>query len=258
VRSLLLIGITSTIALEAALLALLATKTLEFDPKVGASAAVAIPGFIFTVLALAHTVALQRGAFVKDYIAQFFLRPDFYETWHDLIYRYEDELFDLVDVAAKRHSGTLQPRSGNPVQVVLSAATTKPGDNQLVVRVDRGQLERWSGLEPYHPDFLQGSAVERRLDALLSYLNVVGYYYDRGLISLNDVYGTLGYYLSFMNHRKVISQLIKKADRDWRDPDYQKITPRFPYHYLRGLLSAIDKRNQSLLNKHQSIEKGAT
>jgi hypothetical protein len=198
---------------ELALYVLAQPLGFGFEPKLSWAAVVAVPGFAITILTLTQTVALQRGAFVKDYIAQFFLRPELYGTWHDLVYRYSNELFNEVDAFVNLNQ--LATSQEKPVQLALSSE----------------MVRKWSNIIIYHPNCFQGSEHERKLDAMLGDLNVIGYYHYRGLVSLNDISGSLGYFLAFVRYRKVVQCYIDSVKNEWgkTDSTFKEIHPIHPY-----------------------------
>jgi hypothetical protein len=210
-----------------------------FQRELSWAAVVAVPGFAITILTLAQTVALQRGAFVKDYIAQFFLRPELYGTWHDLVYRYSNELFGEVDTFVKQN--LLVASQEKSIQLMLSPEMVK----------------KWGNIIIYHPDYFQGSEHERKLDAMLGYLNVIGYYHYRGLVSLKDISGSLGYFLAFVRYRKVVQRYIDSIKAEWgkTDSTLREIHPIHPYFYLELLQDELARQDLKLKKQISSYGK---
>lgn len=207
----------------------------QFDKSINLAAFITIPGIFFAVISLLMSVFLQRGAFVKDYMAQFFLRPELYQTWHDLIYDYDDDLFEYVDRFVSDEK--LTQRTRRPIPLALNVNALK-----------EDQRDKWSDIKIYHPAIFQGSEEEKRIDSLFGYLNVIGYYHARGLIHLRDISGTLGYFLAHMSQRKVVRAYVRIMNEAWerRGSRLREIHPVPPYSYLEHLLSAIERRNASL------------
>lgn len=74
---------------------------------------------------------------------------------------------------------------------------------------------RKEGSRLYHPEKFQGSEEEKRLDSLLGYFNIVAYYYNRKVLSLNDINGSIGYYLMVMASRRVIKEYMNLIVASW-------------------------------------------
>src|SRR5687767_2106467 len=69
----------------------------EIDLRVGVAAFTATPLFVVTLLELARNLRLQRAAFIKDYVSQFFINPHLYQTFHELIYTYPNSTFERLE-----------------------------------------------------------------------------------------------------------------------------------------------------------------
>ncbi len=218
--------------------------SFKFDNSINLAAFITIPGIIFAVISLLMSVFLQRGAFVKDYMAQFFLRPELYQTWHDLIYDYDDDLFEYVDSFVRDQR--LREQSRRPIPLALNTHA-----------LPEAKKEKWSGFNIFHPEIFQGSDEEKRIDALFGYLNVIGYYHARGLLHLRDISGTLGYFLAHMSQRKVVRAYMQIMNEAWeqRGSKHREIYPIPPYSYLEHLLREIERRNVSVQRRiARSIE----
>src|SRR5258706_8852625 len=96
-RQIVLSALCAIILIEATFYLLIVNEKIGFDKNLSWTVLIAVPGFGLTILGIAQSVLLQRGAFVKDYIAQFFLRPELYGAWQDLIYNFDDDLFLEVE-----------------------------------------------------------------------------------------------------------------------------------------------------------------
>jgi len=217
----------------AALIGAATFGVLTFDKKIDLAFLVAAFGFLITIVQLNQSTALQRGTFIKDHVAQFFARPELYETWHDLVYNYENDLFAKVDEYVARNKLRGMPQ--RPIQLTLD-------------QIDLTSEERikWNGIRIYHPDIFQGSDEEKKLDGLLGYLDVIGFHCESGLIGVADVSGSLGYFLSHMGRRRIIMYYLDLTKDLWQGPNskYREITPEPPFDYTRKLLDRLARFNQ--------------
>jgi hypothetical protein len=206
----------------------LAARTfgIEADLRVGIAAFTATPLFVITLLELARNLRLQRAAFIKDYVSQFFINPQLYQTFHELIYTYPNSLFERVD----------KIRQDQKLDVC---------DKPVFQPFQELQGDRSIGARLYHPRLFQSSIEERRLDALLGYFDVIAYYYAKGFLRIEDIAGSVGYFLSVMGARNVISDYMKLNQEAWSSPDYNRsmgATP--PFAYLNRLLEDIKHYNE--------------
>lgn len=114
-----------------------------------------------------------------------------------------------------------------------------------VIQGDRkGQV----GLRYYHPDCFQGSEEERRLDALIGYLDIIGYHYHHGLIRMKDVAAMLNYQLAAFASRKVIKTYLGEVGgADWWEKSKLHTGSggaKIPYLYFRILLADFVRHNK--------------
>lgn len=209
---------------------------IEFKKEVDITLFVVTAGFAITIVQLNQSMALQRGGFIKDHVAQFFTRPELYATWHDLVYNYEDDLFTKVDEYVQKHHLADQPE--RPIPLSLDR-----------IEMSTAERSKWAGIRIYHPAVFQGSTEEKQLDALLGYLDVVGFYCESGLISINDVAASLGYFLAHMGKRRVIEAYLKLTEDAWKKPEYRRITPDPPFVYTRKLFKSLASLNDARLAK---------
>lgn len=70
-------------------------------------------------------------------------------------------------------------------------------DNESALRrvLQEHNAGRTGGAGHWHPVVLQGTPEEHRIDAFLSHLNILGEYYERGMLSLDEIGGVAEYYL---------------------------------------------------------------
>jgi hypothetical protein len=139
---------------------------------------------------------VARATFVKDYFSQFHARPEFYSAWYDLIYTYSTAKWFDIDAHVRERGTPLKFDDLNGFQ-------------------ERGR-DKTKGNRFWHPRVpFQGSQEERRLDSLIGYFSVMGTYYGRGLISLEDIANSAGYYLAHVATHHAILEYIRILDADF-------------------------------------------
>ncbi len=233
-RQIVLSALGAIIVIESAFYILIVTENVGFDRRLSWTVLIAVPGFGLTILGLAQSVMLQRGAFVKDYIAQFFLKPELIGAWQDLIYNFDDDLFSEVERFVKENN--------------LAAHKERP----ILLALDEEGIKRWGNVKIYYPYIFQGSEEEKRLDALMGYLNVIGYYHNRGLISTRDIYGSLGYFLLLLQDREAATLHRQMIKDEWgRQERYNRVVPHPPYSYMESLLDVLVKHRDRIRRRTQ-------
>lgn len=213
------------LVMELAIITAVHVLNLQTDLRVGFVALTAGPLFIITIMELGRNLCLQRATFIKDYVSKFFTNTELYQTFHELIYTYTDSVFDKVDNIRKEQNLDTQP---------------KPVFNPFEELQDGRQV----GSRLYHPRLFQTSPEERRLDALLGYFDVIAYYYAKGFLRIEDIAGSVGYFLAVMKARKVICDYMELNREAWSTPEYnRKMGATPPFSYLKRLLDDIQKYN---------------
>lgn len=104
------------------------------------------------------------------------------------------------------------------------------------------------GFRLYHPEYFQWSEEERRLDGLLGYFDVIGYYYHRGFLKMDDIVGSLGWILTVLRAKEVVQRYLRFTDerfqklREENTIDLSHALP--PFIYLKRLLDDFERYNQ--------------
>ena len=204
----------------------------------------AIPLFGISLFELRRKLNLQRAAFIKEYVSQFFTHAELYRTFHELIYSYGNSTFEEV-----------QRRVGSDVEKLRNSNPLPFFD-----LFEDLQKERKEGARIYHPALFQCSAEERRLDCLLGYFDVIAYYYGNGYLRIEDIAGSISYFLGVIRSRDVITAYFELNKKMWAEniEYYGKIGPTPPWNYLEKLLSDLDlynKENKEKFKKLQQIQK---
>ena len=223
--------IFAVLVTELFLTLLLFVPGVEFNPKIGIAALTAIPLFVVTLMQLGRTLRLQRADFIRKYTSQFVTEGDLYSTFHDLVYNYSNKKYEEVKKVVEEES---------------KKGTGRPGFDCLKgLQGGRGQGKRF-----YHPSFFQGSPEEMRLDALLGYFDILGYYYARGFVHLQDIVGTLGYYLAVLGERHVVRDYIDICTKMWPTLPYSKVMGATTTSaYLRRLLDDVKTYNEKFTDE---------
>ncbi len=207
---------------------------IKLELKLDALAITAIPLFIVTIIELARTHRLQTAELVRSHISEFLSNDQLNGAFHELIYRYSDEIWRKV-------------KSSLPGNVSRDDIKTRtPEKKQEVWKgLELLNAERALGTRFYDPDFFQGSTEEQHLDAVLHYFDVLAYNYRRGLISLRDIRGVSGYHLAVIGSREVIQYYLAQNKAFWDNLPYKtRIGAEPPFENLRLLLAAIKRFNQ--------------
>lgn len=189
------------------------------------AAAFQIFGFSVVILQFLRKQALDRAEFIENYISKFFMDETFITTFHDLFYTYDDDTFKQFDCIR--------------IQQELDKEK-KP----IFEPFSEFQAERKTGSRLYHPRLFQGSNEEMRLDALLGYFNVIAHRYIKGLLRLDDISGSIGYYLIVMHKRVVIQEYLSLQESEWKTGGYQKFGRTPPMTHLRKLMYDMHERNK--------------
>jgi hypothetical protein len=208
---------------------------LEPDPKVGIATYMAIPLLVITVFELMRNLRLQRAAFIKDYVSQFFTDAELYQAFHDLVYTYTTAKF--AEVEKIRREKNLDSH-----------------DKPVFEPFKELQGDRGIGRRFYHPALFQGSLEERRLDALLGYFDVIAYYYAKGFLRIEDIIGSIGYFLAVMQDRPVIKEYMRVNKEAWQSPEYRTMGVTPPFSYLRRLLADVETYNRKFESKIRLLQ----
>lgn len=229
--------VVAVLATELLIFTIMRLLGLEFDLKVGVAAFTATPLFVVTLMELGRNLRLQRAAFIKDYVSQFFTNPDLYQSFHDLIYTYRDSDFEKLEKIR------VEQKLDSKDKPVFDAFTPLQGSREI-------------GSRFYHPRLFQGSPEERRLDSLLGYFDVIAYYYAKGYLRIEDIVGSVGYFLAVMKARGVICHYMRLNREAWNNADYNKemgVTP--PFSYLNRLLDDIKTYNERFVADIEKLQK---
>ena len=189
-----------------------------------------IAGLLVVILQLGRKHMLDRAEFIENYISRFFVDKTLNTAFHDLIYTYDDDTFKQFECIRIKQKLDKHDKEKKPIFEPFSEF----------------QAERKTGSRLYHPRLFQGSPEEMRLDALLMYFNVIAHRYTKGLLRLDDISGSIGYYLIFMHKRMVIQEYFNLQESDWKTRGYQKFGRTPPMTHLRKLMYDMYESNKPL------------
>jgi len=169
----------------------------------------------------------QKSTIIREYVSGFHTNEFLQRIYFDLVYSYSDTIYDkLVD-------DPIYKTDPPPIRPCFPDSAQTPELRDI-------------GSRYYHPNFFQFSLEEKKLDSLLGFFDVVAYQYVKELISLEDIVGTVGYYLEIINTRKASNEYLNLIDREWEKTDYGKSGAKKPYTYLRILLKALADEKQKV------------
>jgi hypothetical protein len=216
----------AVILTEATLLGVVVGFRLELTRAGDLTVFTTVPLFVLTLIELRRTLGARRADLIKEWVSEFFLKPELYMTFHELIYTYRNEIFDKMERIRSEQDLDNKPRP-------------------VFGPFDSLQEGREAGSRFYHPDLFQRSPEERRLDTLLGYLDVIGYYHHRGLIPIEDIVGSLGFYLALMRNRKAVMRYLEGNKHAWETNQYfQAYGYVPPFAYLHRLLEDVHAFNE--------------
>jgi hypothetical protein len=192
---------------------------------------VTLAGFILTLAQLERSIVYQRAATIREQVSEFHTNEYLQRIFFDLIYTYVDRQYDALkrELDAKFPS-TDDRQEARRQQGPIFGGLEGGGCNH----------ERAVGSRLWHPELFQLSAEEKRLDSLLGYLDVVAYQWSSGVLTLEDVRGSLGYYLEIIAGRQCVKDYFKYITETWDGTPYGKRGAPMPYLHLTSLLSTID------------------
>lgn len=184
-------------------------------------------GVIVAIIQLTRNHHIQRTSFVRDYISRLFTDEKLYGTFHDLIYTYDDSLFKEVDDLVKEGKS-----------------------------FDHLQGNRKQGSRLYHPKKFQGSEEEKLLDSFLGYLDIIGYYLKRGMISVNDLGGYTRLLIRAVDSREVMRKYRSIYEQEWETvPTYRAKYGPSPFENIRHLCKEVKKHESEFEKREYEFEK---
>ena len=204
----------------------------------------ALAGAFLTASKTAHELIVYRTTFLREYVSGFFTDQEQYETYQELIYGYPDEIFEkAIEIYKKVTTDSSgQRRSLTPSE--------KLKDNFLDGLNQNYGRDKEEHLRFFHPLLFQGSLEESRIDRLLGSLNVLGYYYELGLVDDKHLKGLLGDHLRTIGKRAVMKcyfQAIKAS------PEYSHLSEsEKPLAYLKNMLVKLGYKEKDGIEEKSS------
>lgn len=218
----LLYGIIAVLFLESVVALLLDQGILAFDKHIGLAVFGGLPVLLLTLIQLYTGSIVQRASLVKDLAAKIYTDEKLAETFHSLVYTYDDKTLKSFLDADK-------------------------------VKREEMNAGRVPGSRLFDPATVSGTEEERRLDALLGYLDIIAYHHHRRLIHMRDIAGVLGYHLAIIGNRQAITAYRASIPEFWQNSMFGQIygTNSVPLRYLDKLLkdyqAYCERQNRSAL-----------
>lgn len=204
----------------------------NWDPNISIASFVAIPAMVIGVSQLLISAHLQRASYIKDYAIRFRTDKELSESFHFLIYRYSNHLFDIY----------------------FKPASSRTADEQN--ELDAAQSGLTNDLKFFDPKQTIGSPQERRIDNLLGFFDTVGYDLRRKLLFIPDVSGVFAYHLDHLIQRKIVQAYLKNIEEKWPTLEtfHERYIAPIPFKNLRYLLRKYEEHRKSenqLAAKHE-------
>jgi len=177
----------------------------NFEFKIDAAILVLTPPIVITIYQLSQGETIARADFVKDYVSEFFMNKELNDTFYYLVYTYVDAKFAEIDAALVAAGGP--EKIGSDPKRIAS----------VFEALQEGRIE---GHRYFHPSCYQRSLEEKRLDCLLGYFDVLAYYHQNNLVTMEDIAGSLGYHLNILARREVIKQVRSACKNSFKNETY--------------------------------------
>ena len=232
----LLIPLAMVLAAESLLIALVLFHLLTFAGHVETLAFLTLAGFTVAIYQLSLGYSIQRAKFLSDYLSRIYTDADLSATFHDLVETYSDATFKRIDKIWKEAAEVERAKtSDGPVFDLFDSV--------------QGSRRGQAGQRYYHPDCFQGSEEERRLDALIGYLDIAGYHYYHKLIPMKDIAAMLNYQLAAFASRMVIQCYLGDVSDEkwWHSSSLYEDSggAMIPFLYFRLLVADFIRYNEA-------------
>lgn len=211
----------------------------EFDFRVFA----VLVGASAALLTLRRNSLVQRAEFISGYLSQFYTDADLWETYHQLIYRYWDRDFEEIDDLAEEDKKKMRERIENPE----SYEGPLPPIDVTIVGTDPASRPT------YHPWLFQGSQEEKRIDALIGFLNGVDYYCAKGHVSVGEIYRHMGTHLLTLGSKKVMQSYFEINDEAWSQGFQKDMGVHPATKRTRNLLDCVEAYDDLLTIKKPRV-----
>lgn len=188
---------------------------VSWDPKISMSFFVAIPAAVIAVTQLIVTAHIQRSSYIKDYALRFRTDKELTESFHYLVYRYSNKIYESFRKA---------PEDRTSKEASELEAYQKDLEPELCF------------FDPHNP---VGMPQERRLDNLLGFFDTIGYDLKRGLLNESDIAGVFGFQLDHLIQRHVVQDYLHNIEQNWPTMTsfHEKYEAPVPFRHLRTLMN---------------------
>jgi hypothetical protein len=180
------------------------------------------------------TSLIKQADQMQNYLATLFEQERF-KVWFSHFYSFQNDDFDRID--ALQDSAAMN-------ELLSSLNATRQPESCL-----------------WHPKLLAGTSKEAEIDAFLGHLNVLGDYYERGMLSLDEIGDVAEYYLFGVGNCRAFQAyiwLIREAFRGETEElkpapgEQTRFRVKFgypPFRHLCLLLHDLDARR-----RHKELE----
>ncbi|GAB3911550.1 hypothetical protein GCM10028803_53280 [Larkinella knui] len=222
--------VSATIAVEIFLIALClvpygdnSLPIFTLDKKIPMVVFASLPPVLIVIIQFRNTLALQKATFIKDFVSKLYTDKELSQSFHYLIYKYENDVY----------------------KEFLKASPERRQEMQ------KGRSE---GIRYFDPATFQGTEEERRFDGILGYFDIIGYHYSSGTLEIEDIGKLLGYHLTFLLKREVVTDYLNSIPQYWEGITRNRVpTSVSPLRYLTILLNAFIKYNAAEEKKIRDI-----
>lgn len=207
---------------------------------------------------LEHQVSEQRkiNLSTSRIILEFHMTPFLKSSFFSLVYNYKDEIYDKIhknrnffeftgheiENGTEAHHRLHIRTKRNGGNVEFCRQKDCPGINEFYKQIyeacDVDISEKNKGERFYHIELFQGTDEEKNLDALLTFFNTIGYYYEIRLLKFEEIMHNFGFYVHIIGKRKVTRRYLKIMEKSftWTSDGKQG----FPYRHLMMLINEIE------------------
>lgn len=198
----------------------------KWDSMVSITSFVSIPAAIAIIGQLVIASHISRASYIRDYALKFRTDKELTESFHYLVYKCSNELFDIYVKPDEERSQEEQK---------------KLNDSQLNVPND---------LQFFDPDGVLGLPQERRIDNVLGFFDTVGYDLKKGTVNINDVSGVFGYHLAHLIQRCVVQKYLENVHEKWpTKKSFQDINASEPFGYLKYMIASYEAHQKFMRYK---------
>jgi len=141
-------------------------------------------------------VEIQRAALLRELTTKLFTDQRLYDIYNDLIYSYTARTYRQLAAAVET---AIKQSEDVPAEPIFAGSAPWQQDAT-------GTL--LPGRRRYHPFFFKGSPEEARLDAFLSYLDLIAFHIDEGHLTFREVESALSDVFAVVANKPFITEYL--------------------------------------------------